>query len=531
MKSLRFALLPVMVATLAGCAYQQQVQKDFAAADAAIDAKRNPLVEKIRSTEEARVAAQDVPRPYIAGNQEPLAREIKMPASLRKSVPITANFQRGSVDLTTALNQVAEASGLIITATPDALLPPSAFAPKMAMKDAPIMGPARVQLQASNVPLWQLLDDIARQADVSWRPVPTGAEFYRVETKVFQLAAIPQIATTSATLGRNGGSSGSSGSSNTAFESQSKTGFTTKDQNLLAGMKDTVDALLSAGGKAVISQESQTLVVTDTTQAIARVGKYVEDQNKLMSRRVRVLIESIEVSTKDNNDYGMDWNLIYKAANSAVSLASPASIVDSQVGTAGWARTAGKGSGSDAVVQALNEVGTVVSHRSFPFTTTSGRPVTQAIRTTFNYVDQVQATAISSSIISTNAQAPTVTQKEETVGTFVTLVPTAKADGTIFLSVSFDVTNAQPLKAFTVGSGDSAVTVQQKTIDGTGVIQEVPVRSGQTVVIGGIETSSNSVTNRRFGANLPLVLGGSDQGRNTKTRMVLLVTAIAEEGV
>ncbi|KWT65015.1 MULTISPECIES: hypothetical protein [unclassified Variovorax] len=524
MKSIRLAILPVVAAVLAGCAYQEHVRVDAQAADKEIATTRNALIDQIKDSEKVRIAAQDVPRPFIAGNQEPLAREMKMPSALRRSVPITANFQRGSVDLPTALNQVAEASGLIITATPDALLPPSQFAAKLAAKDAPILGPSRVQLQASNVPLWQLLDDIARQADVSWRPVPTGAEFYRVETRIFNLQAIPQIATTSATLGRNGGS-------NTVFESQSKTGFTSKDQNLITGMKDTIDALLTMSGKAVISQESQTLVVTDTAKALARVAKYVEDQNKLMSRRVRVLIESIEVTTKDDNDYGLDWNLIYKAANSAVSVASPASLVATQVGTTGWARTTGKLSGSDAVVQALNEVGTVVNRRSFPFTTTSGRPVTQAIRTTFNYVDQVQATAVSSSIISTAAQAPTVTQKEETVGTFVTLVPTAKADGTIFLSVSFDVTSAQPLKAFTVGSGDSAVTVQQKTIDGQGVIQEVPVRSGQTVVIGGIESNSNSVTNRRLGANFPLGLGGSDQGRATKSRMVLLVTAIAEEGV
>ncbi|MBS0454175.1 MAG: hypothetical protein JSS14_22975 [Proteobacteria bacterium] len=524
MKSIRFVLLPVALAALSGCAYQQSVKTDLAAADKDIAAKRQPLIDQIRDSERVRIAAQDVQRPFIAGNQEPLAREIKMPSALRRSVPVTANFQRAAVDLQTALNQIAEASGLIITATPDALLPPGQFAPKMASKDAPILAPSRVQLQASNVPLWQLLDDIARQADVSWRPVPTGAEFYRVDTQIFHLAAIPQVATTSATLGRNGGTSN-------VFESQSKTGFTTKDQNLIAGMKETIDALLTMSGKAVISQESQTLVVTDTAQALARVGKYVEDQNKLMSRRVRVLIETVEVATKDDSDYGLDWNLIYKAANSAVSVTSPASLVATQVGNVGWGRTTGKFAGSEAVVQALSEVGTVVSHRSFPFTTTSGRPVTQAIRTTFNYVDQVQATAVSSSIISTNTQAPTVTQKEETVGTFVTLVPTAKADGTIFLSVSFDVTNAQPLKAFTVGSGDSAVTVQQKTIDGTGVIQEVPVRSGQTVVIGGIESNSNSLTSRRMGANLPLLLGGSDQGRNSKNRMVLLVTAIAEEGI
>lgn len=251
----------------------------------------------------------------------------------------------------------------------------------MAAKDAPILGPSRVQLQASNVPLWQLLDDIARQADVSWRPVPTGAEFYRVETRIFNLAGIPQVATTSATLGRNGGS-------NNVFESQSKTGFTTKDQNMITGMRETIDALLTMSGKAVISQESQTLVVTDTAPALARVAKYVEDQNKLMSRRVRVLIETIEVTKRDDNDYGLDWNLIYKAANSAISVTSPASLVASQVGTNAWNRTTGTMTGSQAVISALNEVGTVVSHRSFPFTTTSGRPVTQAIRTTFNYVDQ-----------------------------------------------------------------------------------------------------------------------------------------------
>lgn len=524
MKYFRLALLPAIAATLAGCAYQKSVHTDFAAANAEIQSRRQPLVEQIRSSDAVRIAAQDVQRPYIAGNQEPLAREIKMPAALRKSVPVTSNFQRGSVDLQTALNQVAEASGLIITATPDALLPPSAFSARMSSKEMPIQGPARVQMQASRVPLWQLLDDIARQADVSWRPVPSGAEFYRVETKIFHLAAIPQIATTSATLGRNGGQ-------NNAFESQSKTGFTTKDQNLLSGMKETVDALLTVSGKAVISQESQTLVVTDTAKALERVGKYVEDQNRMMSRRVRVLIESIEVTTRDDNDYGIDWDTIYKAASSAITVSSPASLVASQVGLIGYERTAGRMTGSKAVIQALNEVGTVVSHRSFPFTTTSGRPVTQAIRSTFNYVDQVQATAVSSSLISTTAQAPTVTQKEETVGTFVTLVPTAKQDGTIFLSVSFDVTNAQPLKAFTVGSGDSAVTVQQKTIDGTGVIQEVPVRSGQTVVIGGIETSTNALTSRRLGSGIPMLAGGSDQGRNQKSRMVLLVTAVTEEGV
>ena len=124
-----------------------------------------------------------------------------------------------------------------------------------------------------------------------------------------------------------------------------------------------------------------------------------------------------------------------------------------------------------------------------------------------------------------------MTQKDETVGTFLTLVPTAKADGTIFLSVSFDVTSAEPLRPFTVGSGASAVTVQQKTINGTGTIQEVPIRSGRTEVIGGVEILNSQSTTRRLGEGVPMVLGGSDSASSTRSVLVILVTAVSEEGI
>lgn len=524
----RLVLLPLIsCVVLSGCAYRERVATSATDAGKEMNALRQPLMDKFRDPEAARVAAQDVPRPYIAGNQRPLAREVTMPAMLRNSVKITAKYTAGGVVLPVALSSLSDATGLTFTATPDALLPPTAFSARTlaaANSANTAQGPALVVLQASNTPIWQVLDDVARQAQVSWRPVPTGAEFYRVETKIFNLAGIPQSASVTASLGRNA-------SNNAAFESSSKSSFVTKDQNLISSLKDTVDALLTVGGRAVINQESQTLVVTDTAPAIARVAAYVDNQNKAMSRRVRVLIETIGVTLKDNDDNNIDWNLIYKVAGQGVTIASPASLAANTASALSYSKTSGPFTGSQLVVNALNEVGTVVSHKSFPFTTTSGRPVTQAIRNTFSFVDQVQATAISSSLISTTAQAPTVTQKEETVGTFLTVVPTAKADGTIFLSMSMDVTSSEPLTAFTVGAGASAVTVQQISIDGTGVIQEVPIRSGQTVVVGGFETRDEALTQRRMGAGLPMFLGGSDQQRTTKVKNILLVTAISEEGV
>jgi len=519
--------LAVAAALLAGCANApEKVRDDAKTATKQIDNGHRDFRVSVQDSEQRRMAAQDVQKPYIAGNTRPLAREVAMPVALRKSVPVTALFQRNPVDLDTALRQVSEASGILVTATADALLPASSFSPRTGVQGSPVQPPARVTLPGEPTPLWKLLDDIARQAGLSWRPVASGAEFFRVETRVFQLAGTPQVASTSASLGRNGGQ-------NNVFESQSKTAFETKDQNQFKGLLATVEALLSVGGKAQLSAESQTLVVTDTPTSLARVAAFVTEQNRIMSRRVRVVLEVIEVVDRDASEVGVDWNLIYGSASRALNSNSPASLVGTQVGGISIGPTTGPFAGSTVVMRALNEVGVVVNRRFFPFLTTSGRPVTQAIRSTFNYVDQVSATtAPASSVITTSTQqAPTVTQKEETVGTFVTMVPTAKSDNTIFLSLSFDLTSAQPLVPFTVGSEGASVTVQQKTIDGTGFIQEVPIRSGQTVLVGGLEAQTTQGSIRRLGSGAPLIFGGSNADKITKTRMLLLVTAVAEEGV
>ena len=524
MKTNTLIFAPVVLAILVGCSPTKQVLSDVSQATTRTDQQQQLLKDSILASEKTRVKQQDVDRPFLAGNTQPLAREATMPEPLRRSVPITALFSSSPVDLALALQQLSQTAGISITATPDALMPASMFAARTSAPASPVQAPTRVLVRANNTPLWTVLDDVARQAGASWRPVPAGAEFYRVETRVFELNAIPQISSTSSSLGRQGGA-------NSQFDSQSKSSFELKDQNLISGIQKSVEAMLTSGGKMTISAETQTLVVTDTSEAMQRVASYVKEQNKTVGRRVRLLVEAIEVVAKDGNDLGVDWSLVYATANRALSIASPGSLVSAQAGEFGQTRSSGRYADSNIVIKALNEVGRVVNRRSFPVMTTSGRPITQALRTTFNYVDQVQATAIASSVLSTQAQAPTVTQKDETVGTFLTLVPTAKADGTIFLSVSFDVTSAEPLRPFTVGSGASAVTVQQKTINGTGTIQEVPIRSGRTEVIGGVEVLTSQATTRRLGDGIPMVFGGSDAANSTRSVLVLLVTAVSEEGI
>ncbi|CAM5204278.1 hypothetical protein CDEF62S_02829 [Castellaniella defragrans] len=87
----------------------------------------------------------------------------------------------------------------------------------------------------------------------------------------------------------------------------------------------------------------------------------------------------------------------------------------------------------------------LVRRSSVPMLSLNRRPVTHAVRTTFSYIDRVETTPLSG----TNGlavPAVSVNQKEETVGSLLTLLPDAQEDGQILLSLAYDNTVAQPLK-------------------------------------------------------------------------------------
>ena len=112
----------------------------------------------------------------------------------------------------------------------------------------------------------------------------------------------------------------------------------------------------------------------------------------------------------------------------------------------------------------------------------------------------------------------------------IAMTSSASISSPTFMVPSSAVT-ADPLRPYTVGTGASQVTVQQKTINGAGTIQEVPVRSGRAEIIGGIELTTSQTTSRRMGEGVPIIAGGSNVNARTKAVTVLLVTATVEEGI
>lgn len=481
----------------------------------------------------------EVPRAFIAGAAVPLAPEAALPAALRQGVSTSLLFRDGRRDLLGVAEAITRATGIPVRVKPDALMPLANFLPRTPSGAAtgPAAGApaaisaldsAQIELRAEDAPLSSVLDRIASRLALSWRYDGRAIELYRLESRTFSIKALPVRVGTQAGLGR-------SAAQNAAFDHSASTRFKLEESDAYGALRAAIEARMTrAGIGPVITPETGTLVVTDTPESLDAIGAYLERENRLHARRIDLVFEAVQVRLRDGGHLAVDWSLVYErlrnAVAASVALRAPGVSVSGQ-GTLSGGVQGGRMDGSALVVSALAELGTVVSTTRVPIQTTNRRPASYAVRTTFNYVDQASAGGTPGATSGSLVTGSTVSQRDETVGTVLTLVADVDDDGVVSMSVSYDNTALTRLEPFTVGSGSQAVTVQQKEIEGAGVLQQFTTRVGVPTVIGGFERSNREASRRRLGSGLPTWLGGADRAQDERSITVLMVTALARDGL
>ena len=568
----RLRILPAFLAliALAGCSALKATDRINERADIERlhgDHALEAFKDQVRDPGRAR--GQVVDLPWVAGRPQPLARDVSLPAALRANVNTTMLFEGGAPDLVTLAARIQLATGILTQVSPDALLPREYFLPRLgsdqlalntaAMEDggSEVLVPAlvpevavdRIQgptlprnvgrtrmrpFPVGEFPLSTVLDAESLRRGVYWRYDPeVGAiRIYRTETRTFYVKALELTPETSLELGLSG--QGGSQNADGQFASQNRSKYSTVGQGVPA---DAVIAKVSqfltrAGVVKAANGAANSIVVTDTKDALDAVGRFLESENRIMSRSVRMLFEEITVQLNHTSQAALDWRLIYDSlgrANAAAGQA-PGALLDSTKAAGALGATVGSGpfAGSKLLLNALSEMGTVVRHTTIPLLASNLRPATLAAHQNVPYIKDLQQTQSTSNV---TAPTVTVTQDEKTVGTFLTVVPNAQDDGRVQLTVSYDDTRLLgALKKVEFGSPDSPSYVQQAQIGGQGAILQLELRPGQVALIGGLEQTSGNSTRRRLDENAPIALGGSDSALDSKQITLLLMTAIPEEG-
>lgn len=411
-------------------------------------------------------------------------------------------------------------------------------------------------------PLSGLLDRISAHFGVSWRYDGSSITILRYETRVFVVEALPgtqdvnegmQDDSSSSSGSSSSGSGGSSSSSSSSSQSSntltqnSKTTMSLKYWEELAAV---LTSMVNGQGNAIVSPTMGTVTVTTTPDIMGTVSDYLSKENKRLSRQIAINVQVYSVNLGQSEDFNMAFSGFLSHLSgqlrglSFVSGALPdplnTTITSGSLGTLGITILKG---GSDPKVttselfKALSAVGDASEVAQFPMTTLNNHPVSRRVGVDRAYISSYNSVTATGTGTSTS-YTPVISTIHS--GFSLQLTPRLLEDGRILLQYSLGLIGIEDMgqTSFDAG-GDSTCTssitngvttnscgrpISLPTTDNRIFVQQSMLRSGQTLVIGGIDR--NDLQQKKQGVGSPdnFLLGGSTSSTEARLMMFIAIT-------
>lgn len=382
-------------------------------------------------------------------------------------------------------------------------------------------------------PLGGLLDNITARTGLSWRTDHGAVVFYLTETRTFQFAFLNTRVNSNASvssgstssMGTSGGSGGGDNSVSGDSSSSQKT-TTLQDRDAYEDIRKTMETILTPEkGRYWLSESTGVLTVTDTPQVLETVSHYVDEQNREMNRQVQLSVKVLSVSNTRNEQFGIDWGLVYKSLQQvgatlnnaggdiAGATSAGVSILDTATGSAA------RFSGSSLLIKALSEQGDISVVTSQDSTVTNLTPVP------IQMADQTVYVAGSATTTTTDVGATTtLTPGMITTGFNMTLLPLIRQAGDVQLQVNFNLSDPPTIRSFTSKDGNSYIEMPYTKL--RSLSQKVNLRAGQSLVLTGFSQDNTSV--RKSGTFTPgnFLFGGGRKGEHGRSTLVIIITPL-----
>ena len=378
-----------------------------------------------------------------------------------------------------------------------------------------------------------LLSQIATDLDLLWYYDKSSIVFYETETKTFTLYAL-----------------GTDVSYQTAVETDD--GNAVSLESTLKEWDEIESALETIIGDSdnasfTVSRSLGTITVTAPPSTLARVGDYIERQNKRLSQLVTIDVKVLQVSISNDSAFGLNLAAAINSASGLNIVANPknnlttteassmniavlsntVSAVTGATHTEGGSTVSGaytqdqiqNGSlsglaGTDALIQALAKQGKVSLVTNVGVTTRNNRVAPVNNTRTTGYIKRFESRNF------TTVESSTVDQDDLETGFSMQLLPNVLENGKILLLFRMSVRELLRMSTQTIGE----VTLQLPEVEERSFMQEVIMESGQMLVVSGFEKQENNDT--RYGLGDPdfMALSGSRETSSTRDVLVVILT-------
>lgn len=376
-------------------------------------------------------------------------------------------------------------------------------------------------------PLRGLLDEVAARFGYSWEYSEGGLYFSRYKTRTFALHALPGSSEIVSNINASTTSGSQSGQSDTLAEAGStQSTQITSSLTFWTEMKEAVDTMVPEGSKVSLSPTTGTLTVSTTAAAMRQVEDFVEKQNNTLTRQVAITVQVLSVTTTDRDNYALDLTGAFTQLNNdfGFNFTGPRinDITRTTVGSIGATilnppanPALAQWNTSDAFIQALSTKRNVALVTSAAVTTLNNQAVPVQVVERRAYLRSA-TTTITDTTSSTELEPGTVT-----TGFIVNVLPRILANGEILMQYSLSLSEISNFESFTTPNS----RVDLPTVTSRDFLQQVRIKSGQTLVLAGFDRDNNDMNKAGTGTPDNLFpLGGARNGARDRQVIIILIS-------
>lgn len=277
-----------------------------------------------------------------------------------------------------------------------------------------------------------------------------------------------------------------------------------------------------------INRLTGTIFVTASKKNLQKVEQYIETIRKIINRQVIVEAKIIEVSLSDTLKYGINWTFLenwkgFGSVTAGTTAYSSVVTTGSPMFTIGTGTT---GANFTSLLNALQEQGEVRTLSNPRINIMNGQTALLSVGRSTSYISKVETTT------TTTGTTPTITYTVERgsvlSGIIIGIVPYINEHGEISLTITPIISDLVKLEDKTLGqSGSNQIQLSFPTVDLKELSTTVKVRDGQMIVIGGLISKKESITDNKVPGlgDIPLVgeLFKRKDKLETKSELVVVI--------
>lgn len=352
-----------------------------------------------------------------------------------------------------------------------------------------------------------LLDVITGKLGLFWRYERGEIIIKRSETKTYTVdlpsGKVSFESDTQSDIG--GGDTGSSGHA-------TKMEFT--PEGSWENLSTSVESMLSSSGKHGYSDVQGILTVTDTPQVHTRVEQYIKTINSIASRQVAVEAHVFEITSDDSGEFDANIMALYDWKG------------DLNLGIDGALWSVGKGIGRDAANNRFDSsseatLNMLRTNRNSSLVTSSTIYAMNGHPTPFQQINEVTYVAERSvTTVEGGTTEASVTPGKTSEGISMMIMPRIMSDGRVMMNFSIDTSSILAMNK--EGSEGQEITMPERASNR--YQQVVTVRSGEPLMIAGLERTNHDATYKSPLGRYSWIAGGSKSGGKTRVMTMIVLT-------